>query len=227
MLRAIFLALAAFLPCRFALAGPISFNRDIRPILSANCFPCHGADEKRREAGRRLDLPESAYADHKGVRAVVPHSLEQSELWWRITSRDEDEVMPPPDAHRAPLKPEERTLLKRWIEEGAAYEAHWAFRPVAQQTVPAAAGGAADHPIDRFVAARLAAGGLSLAPEADRATLVRRATFDLTGLPPSPEETEHFIRGGESYPQAVERLDRKSTRLNSSHVALSRMPSSA
>ena len=120
MLRAPILAFVALLCLRSAYAGPVLFNRDIRPILSANCFPCHGADEKHREAGRRLDLPEAAYAERKGVRAVVPRNLEQSELWWRISSKDEDEVMPPPDSHRAPLKPEERALIKQWLEGGAA-----------------------------------------------------------------------------------------------------------
>lgn len=208
MSRASLLALVALLVCRTVLAAPVSFNRDIRPILSANCFACHGADEKHREAGRRLDLPEAAYADRKGVRAVVPRSLEQSELWWRITSKDEDEVMPPPDAHRPPLKTEEFALIKRWIEEGAVYEAHWAFQPVAKQSIPAAAAGAGEHPIDRFIGATLATRGWRLSPEATAETLLRRVTLDLTGLPPSPEEIDAFLadRRPGAYERAVDRL---------------------
>jgi hypothetical protein len=208
MSRVPLLALVALLCLRSAWAAPVSFNRDIRPILSANCFPCHGADEKRREAGRRLDLPEAAYAERKGVRALVPGDLEHSELWWRITSRDEDEVMPPPDAHRAPLKPEERALVKQWIEEGATFEAHWAFRPVALPAVPLAAGGAGDHPVDRFIGAALAARGWRLSPAAPPETLLRRVTLDLTGLPPSPEEIDAYLadqRPG-AYERAVDRL---------------------
>jgi hypothetical protein len=184
------------------------FNRDIRPILSANCFPCHGADEKHREAGRRLDLPEAAYAERKGVRAVVPRNLEQSELWWRISSKDEDEVMPPPDSHRAPLKPEERALIKQWIEEGATFEAHWAFQPVARPALPRAAGGAGEHPVDRFVGSQLASRGWQLSPEAAPETLLRRVTLDLTGLPPTPEEIEAFRqdRRPDAYERVVDRL---------------------
>ena len=109
--------------------APLSFNRDIRPILSSKCFACHGFDAKKREAELRLDTAEGATAEQDGVRAIVPGDLAKSELWRRVTSTDEDEMMPPP-ASKKTLTDAEKNLLKRWIEQGAKYQKHWAFEPI-------------------------------------------------------------------------------------------------
>lgn len=186
----------------------VTYNEHIRPILADNCFACHGADASKREAKLRLDQPESAMAERKGIRAIVPGNLEESELWQRINSPHEDEVMPPPDSHKPPLKAGQRDLIKQWIEQGAAYQNHWSFEPVASPAVPAPQAGAADHPIDRFIGATLARHNLPLAPEAVRETLLRRLTLDLTGLPPTPEEVDAFVadRSPGAYERTVDRL---------------------
>jgi len=190
-----------------ATASPISFDRDIRPILSDACFACHGPDGGNRQAGLRLDLFEQATAElDSGTRAIVPKRPEASELLARIVSDDPDAVMPPPHAKIGRLAPEQVERLRRWIAEGAAYEPHWAFVPAARPD-PAGVDGASAgsmHPIDRFVAGRLARRGLAFAPEADRATLIRRATFDVTGLPPTPAEVEAFV--ADASPDAYEAL---------------------
>ena len=204
-----------FSRCRFALilllpaltapgAETLSYNSHIRPILANNCFACHGTDAAHRKGKLRLDEPESATADRDGVRALVPGNLAASELWQRIISPHDDEVMPPPESNKPPLSAEQRALLKRWIEEGGTYQKHWAFEAIARPTPPPAAGGAGAHPIDRFVGAKLAAQRLNLSPEAPRETLVRRLTLDLTGLPPSPDEVDAFL--ADQSPGAYERL---------------------
>jgi hypothetical protein len=114
---------------------PLRFNQDIRPILSDHCFACHGFDAKKRKADLRLDVAESAFADHDGVRAIVPGKVEESALWERIQSSDDDDIMPPPDFHK-PLSPTEKATLKQWIGEGAPYEAHWAFVKPRKADVP-------------------------------------------------------------------------------------------
>src|SRR5437773_1031021 len=128
--------------------GAISFNGDIRPILSSKCLACHGFDAKKRQADRRLDTPEGAMAEHDGVRAIVPGDLAKSDLWRRVTSSDEDEMMPPPDSNKK-LTSAERDLLKRWIEQGARYQKHWAFEPIIRPPVPGDAQGIS--PIDAFL----------------------------------------------------------------------------
>ena len=149
-------------------AADVSYNNDIRPILSDKCFACHGSDEKQRKAKLRLDGAEGAYRpDEDGVAAIKPGDPAKSELWARVTSDDPDEVMPPPKSHKPPLKPEQRALLRRWIEQGAVYQRHWAFEPIRRPAVPAA-GDAAANPVDRFIVAKLAARGLGLAPQASR-----------------------------------------------------------
>ncbi len=186
------------------LAADLTFNRDIRPILSDKCFACHGFDPKTREADRRLDNAEGAYADLDGVRAIVPGDLVKSESWVRIISDDKDEVMPPPKSHKT-LTAAEKETIKRWIEQGARYQNHWAFeRPqrAAQPTVKDQAW--VRNPIDSFVHAGLERVGLAPAPEADRRTLARRVSLDLIGLPPMPEEVEAFVK--DPAPDAYERL---------------------
>jgi hypothetical protein len=177
----------------------ISYNRDIRPILSDNCFACHGFDEKAREADLRLDVPESAFADRNGLTAIKPHALEASEVWLRISSDDPDMVMPPPDSHRE-LSAADKAKVKAWIEQGAEYAGHWSFLPPARPPVPPGA----SISIDALVRQRLAQEGLHPAPEADRGMLIRRLSLDLTGLPPSAEEVEAFVR--DTDPKAYETL---------------------
>jgi hypothetical protein len=142
------------------------------------------------------------------VRAIVPGDLEKSELWQRIISTDEDEIMPPTESHKAPLKREQRELIRKWIQQGAVFQAHWAYEPVERRPLPAAAAGAGEHPVDRFIGGRLAAQNLTLAREAPREILYRRLTLDLTGLPPTPEEVDAFLadRGFDAYERAVDRL---------------------
>ncbi len=186
----------------------LSFNEHIRPILSDNCFACHGVDAAHRKGKLRLDTAEGATAERNGLRAIVPGEVEKSELWQRIVSQDEEEVMPPPDSHKTPLKPQQRALLKRWIEEGAVYQNHWAYERVARPALPSAAGGAGDHPVDRFIGAKLASRKLALAPEAAREVLLRRVTLDLTGLPPPTAELDAFLADTKpgAYERAVDRL---------------------
>src|SRR5262245_48302428 len=174
----------------------ISFNRDIRPILSSKCLACHGFDAKKRQADRRLDTAEGATADHNGVRAIVPGNLANSELWRRVTSTDEDEMMPPAASNKK-LTDAERDLLKRWIERGANYQKHWAFEPIVG---PAAPGSVKDRsPIDAFLDERLAQAGLTPQDQADHETLMRRAAFALTGLPPTIEDLDKFADNYEGY----------------------------
>lgn len=197
----IFILLACASP---AAAEPLQFNRDIRPILSENCFACHGFDEDERKAKLRIDIPEGAFATNEhGEAAIKPGKPEESLVWHRIDTDDPDEIMPPPKSHKT-LDDEEKAILKRWIEEGASYEQHWAFEP------PVKVEGTG---IDPFVRAELASRGLKTSPEADRPTLIRRASFALTGLPPSIAEVDAFLADEE--PGAYERMvDRY---LNSQH----------
>jgi hypothetical protein len=184
---------------------PVDFARDIQPILSENCFHCHGFDPETREAGLRLDTREGATRDNEGVRAVVPGKPEESELMARIVSHDPDEVMPPPKSKKK-ISEREAGLLRRWIAEGAEYKGHWAFEAPRRPAVPAAAG--ASHPVDAFVRARLAQEKLAPSPEADRATILRRLSLDLIGLPPSPQEIAAFESDAapDAFEKQVERL---------------------
>ena len=186
----------------------VSFNKDVRPILST-CFYCHGPDEKHREAKLRLDVRESAIAERDGVRAIVPGKPDESELLQRVVSEDKDDVMPPPKAKKPLLTKKEVAVLRRWIEQGAEYEGHWAFQPLREDTPPAVKNTSwARTPIDQFILARLESEGIAPSPEADRATLIRRVSLDLTGLLPSPEEIDAFARdtAPDAYEKVVERL---------------------
>ncbi len=172
-----------------ALAEPIDFSKQIRPILSENCFFCHGPDDKKREADLRLDDEAAAKKNNDGVIAVVPGDPEKSALIQRIVSTDPDEVMPPPKQHKT-ISPVQVALLKDWIKQGAKWGKHWSYEKVVRPAVPAGA----KNPVDAFLAQRLKKEGLSFSPAADRATLIRRVALDLTGLPPRLEELARFER---------------------------------
>ncbi len=191
--------LAALVPWPGASAPALSFNRDIRPILSENCFACHGFDAKKREADLRLDTAEGAYADLGGYRAIVPGDPAKSEAWERILSTDPDEIMPPPKSHKI-LTDAQKDTLRRWIEEGAVYEAHWSLERPALPTAPEGK----DSPVDAFLDGRLSEERLAFQSEADRATLIRRVAFTLTGLPPTLAEVEAFEK--DASPAAYEAM---------------------
>lgn len=184
----------------------VRFNRDVLPILADHCFTCHGFDSAKREAELRLD--QQAASNGKlpsGRRAIVPGNLSGSELWRRVTSDDPATRMPPPESGRA-LTSNECDTLRRWIEHGAEYELHWAYIPPQRIEPPAVPG--IEQPIDRFIRARLFNAGIEPSPVADRATLIRRVTLDLTGLPPSPLEVDAFLNDAraDAYERVVNRL---------------------
>lgn len=184
--------------------GPISFNRNIRPILSDTCFPCHGPDKNTRRANLRLDLREHAIEDRDGFKVIVPGQPFESELVKRINHTDPGERMPPPDSGRS-LTVADRRLLADWIAGGAAYEAHWAFIPPTRPRLPSVThAGWPANPIDHFILARLESEGLTPAPPAGPERLIRRLSFDLTGLPPTLSEIDTFV--SDPSPGAVESL---------------------
>jgi hypothetical protein len=183
----------------------VSFNRDIRPIMSDTCFHCHGFDAKTREAGLRLDIREEAIKrTENDIVPIVPGKPDESEIIKRIFATDEDEIMPPPKAHKE-LTQAQKDTFRRWVAEGAEYESHWAYAPLSKPAVPA--NGAA-NPIDAFIQAKLAEKKIGPSPEAPRAKLLRRLSLDLTGLPPTPEETESFLAdtAPDAYERQVDRL---------------------
>jgi len=211
-------------------AEALDYNRDIRPILSENCFACHGFDEKGRKGKLRLDQAESAYAEREGVVRIKPGDSAGSEVWQRITSAHEDEVMPPPDSH-SKLTDAQKQKIKTWIEQGAKYASHWSLVAPRKAAVPSASDGEKErmreggtisslrlslspslnlgaNAIDAFVRANLAESKMTPAPDADRAMLLRRVSFDLTGLPPSAEEVAAFVadRDPQAYAKLVDRL---------------------
>ena len=184
---------------------PIRFDRDIRPLLSEHCFACHGPG--KQEAGLRLDDgPATLALLESGERAIVPGDTASSALIARIVATDPDTVMPPPHFHKE-LSEAQKDLLTRWIAAGAPYEQHWSFRKIVRPEVPAAPGDPG-NPIDRFLEARVAAEGLPLNAAADRPTLIRRVSFALTGLPPTPEEVAAFVAdpAPDAYDKLVDRL---------------------
>lgn len=196
------LVLSCHATCRAA--DPIDFDRQIRSILSENCFHCHGPDAESRQAGLRLDTREGAL----NGTAIVAGQSAASEVIRRIRSTDPDEQMPPPNSNRR-LTPQQQDLLARWIDDGAPWSEHWAFVAPRRPVVPStSADGNAANPIDAFILAALPSRGLALAPEADRGRLLRRVSLDLTGLPPSVAEYEAFLaddRPG-AYERVVDRL---------------------
>lgn len=165
------------------------FNRDIRPILSENCFLCHGQDPEHRGADLRLDIREEAIADRDIGPAIVPGDPDASAIIKHITSKDPDMLMPPPKAHMQPLKEEQIQLLRSWIKNGAPYDPHWSFVPPTKQALPTAD----PNPVDAFVRARLKEEGIKPNPAASDETQLRRLYLDLTGLPPSIEQIESFL----------------------------------
>jgi hypothetical protein len=189
--------------------APVDFNREVRPILSKNCFACHGPDAAGRASKLRLDRRDSVTAvDKKGHAAVVPGAPDKSELVRRITSDDENVRMPPPESKNT-LTPEQVALLKRWVAEGAAYAEHWAFAKPRRPALPAVKDPAwVRNGIDNFVLARLEKEGLRPSPEIDKYTLLRRASLDLRGLPPSPQEVAEFEKDAapDAYEKAVDRI---------------------
>ncbi len=192
-----------------AAEAPVDYNRDIRPILSDRCYNCHGPDEQTREAGLRLDLPETAYAEaDSGSHAIVPGKPEESELLARVTSSDSYMRMPPEDSGVEPLSAEQIELLRRWIADGAEFRPHWSFVPPTRPTPPETKSAWGGNEIDAFVLARLEEAGLVPSPEADKATLLRRVTYDLTGLPPTLAEIEAFLAddSADAYEKVVDRL---------------------
>jgi hypothetical protein len=187
----------------FSAEGPVLFNRDVRPILSDKCFACHGPDSETVEGDLRLDERDKAVKPDGG--AIVPGDADASELVRRIFSSDDDDIMPPADAHK-PLTPVERDILKRWVLEGAEYEPHWAYTALRRPDAPNDV--SASPTIDSFVDARLAEEDVDPAAEADRITLIRRLSFDLTGLPPTTPEVDAFVSdtSDDAYDTLVERL---------------------
>jgi hypothetical protein len=184
--------------------GRIQFNRDVRPILSDTCFHCHGFDEKERKGGLRLDVREEALKPAKsGDIAIVPGKPEESTLLMRVFATDPDDLMPPAKLHK-PLKPEQKEILRRWIAEGAEYQGHWAFLKPERPTPPPGGRNA----IDGFIQQKLSEQGLKPSPEAPKETLIRRATLDLTGLPPEPGEVAAFVNdpAPDAYERVVDRL---------------------
>ena len=198
----------------------ISFNRDVRPILSDACFHCHGPDDQQRQAGLRFDERDSAIAEaESGETPIVPGNISASELIKRITSDDESVVMPPRDSGKS-ISPDQIETLKRWISKGAKYEGHWAFQKVIRPSVPKVTDdsrnsvfAASKNPIDRFIKSRLDRVNLQSSSPATRETLIRRVSLDLTGLPPTPSEVNAFItdKSSNAYDKVVDRL------LNSPH----------
>ena len=188
---------------------PLDFNRDIRPILSESCFACHGPDNAKRKGGLRLDKKESAFAAAKsGAKAIVAGKPDESELVARIASTDPLEQMPPPDSGRTLTKKQVETLTQ-WVKEGADWKGHWAYIKPARPAVPeVAADGFIQNDIDKFVLATLLEKGLKPSPEADRATLIRRLSLDLNGLPPTPAEVDAFVndKAPNAYEALVDRL---------------------
>jgi hypothetical protein len=180
----------------------VDFNRDIRPVLSDNCFSCHGPDEDAREAKLRLDLEDAA--KNPKLKAIVPGDPKDSELIYRITTEDKDELMPPPDSGKS-LTPREKKLISEWIAEGAPWSEHWAYVPPVKHALPTVKQTDwASNWIDRFALSHIEENGKSPAPDADPVTLVRRLHFDLTGLPPEPEIVDAFL--ADPSPKAYEAL---------------------
>lgn len=206
---AVILCFGQAAPLISAEPAPVDFNRVIRPILSSTCFKCHGPDHEERKGGLRLDLRDDAIKQlESGQIAIVPGKVMQSELIRRILSTDDSERMPPP-SNQKQLSVQEKELLQRWVAEGAEYRQHWSFRPVKRPARPVVKNGAwGRNAIDDFILARLEAADLKPSAEADKSTLIRRVTLDLTGLPPTPREIDDFLadQSALAYEKVIDRL---------------------
>ena len=186
----------------------VEFNRDVRPILSETCFVCHGPDANKREAKLRLDTEAGLFGTGSETKPVVGGKLAASELIQRVTSADPEQLMPPADSGKK-LSPRDIAVLKKWVEQGAKWQGHWAYLKPVRAAVPKVdQAGFTRNDIDRFLLAKLNASGLKPSREADRITLVRRLSFDLTGLPPTPEQVDQFVNdvSPEAYDKLVARL---------------------
>jgi len=182
----------------------VDFQKEVKPILSNACFSCHGFDAKSRMAGLRLDNKEGAFSIRKSGAVIVPGKPDASLLLQRVLHTDPARQMPPSYSHKS-LTAAQKDTLRRWIAEGAPWKEHWSFRAPERPALPV---GAAANPIDRFIVAKLAASGLALNADADRRTLARRATLDLTGLPPTPADVDAFVNDAspEAYANLLDRL---------------------
>ena len=188
---------------------PIEFNRDIRPILSENCFACHGPDSGTRKAGLRLDTEEGAKGKSKGDAAIIPGNANASEAYKRLVTHDAKELMPPAKSNKK-LDEKQKQLIRDWINQGAKWEGHWAFLPLKKPSLPALqkTSNSVANPIDAFVLEKLAELGMKPSTQADKVTLLRRVAFDLNGLPPTPEEVKAFLddKSEKAYEKQVDRL---------------------
>jgi mono/diheme cytochrome c family protein len=192
-------------------ANAVDFDRQVRPILSDNCFTCHGPDDSQRQAKLRLDTKDGMFADRGGYQVIVPGDSANSRLFQRISHKEEIARMPPPGSERK-LTPQQIETIRQWIEQGAAWESHWAYIPPKRPELPAVS--AVDgktwprNAIDNFVLARLQKEGLEPSPETDKRTLIRRVSLDLTGLPPTPAEVDAFLNDSspDAYEKVVDRL---------------------
>ncbi len=190
------------------LAVSVEFDRHIRPILSETCYQCHGPDVDNRQSNLRLDTPEWAFADLGGYRAIVPGDPAASALYQRITAESQTDRMPPADSGRQ-LTPLQIETIRQWIEQGARWQEHWSFDPPRRPPLPAVSDPTwVRNAIDLFVLARLEREGLAPSPAADKVSLIRRVTLDLTGLPPAPLEVHEFLQDQSpgAYEKVVERL---------------------
>ena len=170
------------------LGSTVDFNHDIRPILSEHCFPCHGPDRNHRKGGLRLDQPDVLTKADEGDSIILPGSAGKSPLIQRVLSHDPDEVMPPPDA-LLELNPSQKDILVQWVNEGAHWDTHWSFVPPVERTLPEVNMRSwSRHAIDFFVLEQLESMEQFPSREADPLTLLRRLSFDLTGMPPEPDE---------------------------------------
>ncbi len=188
--------------------GKVDFSKDVLPILSDKCFHCHGPDEEGRKAKLRLDTQEGAFRVKDGVANIVKGKPDQSEIIARVFSTDEDDLMPPPSSHR-PLTEEQKQILKRWVEQGAPWGKHWAYTEIAKVKPPKVKNTrAVNNEIDRFILARLEQQKMKPSPVATKEHLIRRATFDLTGLPPTLEEIDAFLadKSKNAYEKVIDRL---------------------
>ena len=185
---------------------PLDFNRDVRPILSAKCFACHGPDTEENESGYRLDIKEMAFADLGGYQGITAGKPEDSELYQRIIAAEDSIQMPLPE-HKNPLSQVEISVLKRWIEEGAIYDEHWAFEAITRPLIPEIQSNA-ENAIDHFIGKELEENKLAFSEQAKPETLFRRIHLDLTGLPPKMQDLDRFLNNvsKESYSAEIDRL---------------------